>query len=200
MGLPEEDKGPAWLRGWGNKTGYTDLDTFTGYVDSNALSVDINSLVAFANALQTEHEQDYRPHVKQVFDEMSAQAPGPDARFIELTDTLTHHRDMLVQTSTALMNHDTAIMAFVEAARAISAEYGNTDAMNAATVSDIDTQLAVPTTTGGDGGNGGNGGDGGDTETVTPEEAAAQTDDPPATTGTDPNTGAPVTSDNGRDV
>ena len=78
MGLPEDDKGPAWLRDWGSKTGHTELDTFTGYVDPDALAVDIKTLVAFAHALQSEHENDFRPHVRTVFDAMSAVPQQPD--------------------------------------------------------------------------------------------------------------------------
>lgn len=144
MGIPDEDKGPAWLRDWGNKTNFTDVDAMTGYVDSSALSVDINTLVAFAHALQAEHENDFRPHVRMVFDDMAATPAPPDARFVELTESMTHHREMLVQTSTALSNHDKAVIAFVQAAEAISQEYRGADAMSAARVGDVDTQLAAP--------------------------------------------------------
>lgn len=166
MGLPEEDKGPAWLRDWGSKTGYTRTDSSTGYVDGQSLAVDINSLVAFADALQTEHEQDYRPHVREVFDGMSAQPAGPDERFVELNEVMVHHRDMLVQTSTALANHDKAIIAFVDAARAISEEYRGADALSAAKVDDVEDHLVPPATTANPNGQ---------TPVITPEQAAAQT-------------------------
>lgn len=174
MGLPEEDRGPAWLRDWGSTTGHTDLDTFSGYVDSDALAVDIESLVAFADSLQAEHEQDYRPHVQTVFDGMSAVPAQPDGRFIELTEGMTHHRDMLVQTSTAIANHDKAVIAFVDAARAISEEYRNADALSAASVKDVDTALTAP-----------NAGTAPTVQqpVVTPEQAAEQTTTPVSTTG-----------------
>ncbi|HZM74766.1 MAG TPA: hypothetical protein VFC19_03515 [Candidatus Limnocylindrales bacterium] len=203
MGLPEEDKGPAWLRDWGSKTGFTGTDSFSGYVDGQSLAVDIDSLVAFANALQAEHEQDFRPHVREVFEGMAAEPAGPDARFIELNEVMLHHRDMLVQTSTALANHDTAIMAFCAAARAISEEYRGADAMAAAKVSDIEQTLVVPVNQGTT-----------STQVVTPEQAAAQTSTGPAATtttttptttttastttaGTTTTTGSP---DNGREI
>ena len=188
MGLPEEDKGPAWLRDWGNKTGYTGTDTFTGYVDGQSLAVDISSLVAFADALQTEHEQDYRPHVREVYDGMAADPAGPDARFVELNEVMTHHRDMLVQASTALANHDKAIVAFVTAARSISEEYRGADAMSAAKVGDVEQNLATPVSASNPNGQ--------TTPVVTPEQASAQTD--PATTTTTTNTtGAPTTATTG---
>jgi hypothetical protein len=166
---------------------------FTGYVDPDALSVDIGSLVAFAQALLAEHEQDYRPHVQTDFEQMSAVVGPPDARFIELTEGLTHHRDMLVQTSTAMANHDKAIIAFVEAARAISTEYSNADAMSAATVSDVEaglTSTSVARTTTAD-------------TVVTPQEAAEQTSTPVSTDGTNTNTtgtGTGTTADNGERI
>jgi hypothetical protein len=195
MGLPEEDKGPAWLRNWGNSTGHTDSNVFTGYVDPDALSVDIGSLVAFAQALQAEHEQDYRPHVQTVFDQMSATVAPPDARFVELTEGLTHHRDMLVQTSTAIANHDKAVIAFVEAARAISTEYSNADAMSAATVSDVEAGLTNTSVTKNSTGN----------EVYTPQQAADQTSTPVDGTTNGNNTGTTgnttgTTADNGQRI
>jgi len=193
MALPEEDRGPAWLRNWGDKTGYTQTDSFTGYVDGQSLAVDIGSLVAFANALQTEHEQDFRPHVREVYDGMAAQPAGPDGRFVELVEVMTHHRVMIVQTSTALANHDAAIIAFCDAARAISQEYRGADAMSAAKVSDVDQHLVAPTTTASQTP---------PNQVVTPEQAAAQTaaqTSDPATTTTSTTT-TTTGSDTGREI
>ena len=184
MALPEDSKGPAWLRDWGSKTGFTGTDSFSGYVDGQSLAVDINSLVAFADALQTEHEQDYRPHVREVFDGMSAQPADPDERFVELSEAMMFHRDMLVQTSTALVNHDKAIMAFVAAARAISEEYRGADAMSAAKLDDVEDSLGTPTAASNPNGQ--------TAPLVTPEQAAAQT--APTTTGTTTTTAGTTTT------
>ena len=188
MALPEEDRGPSWLRDWGNNTGYTNVDNFSGYVDANALTVNIQDLVAFATALQTEHEQDYRPHVREVYDLMEAQTSAPDERFVELVEGLTHHRDMLVRTSTVLYEQDKAVIAFAEAARSISAAYRGADELSAASVGDVEATLAVPPA------------GGPQPEVVTPEEAAATTpEEPPA----DPPAQPPAdggTPDNGREI
>lgn len=177
MGLPEEDKGPAWLRDWGSSTGYTESNNMTGYVDGDALAVDIKDLIAFSDALKKEHEEDYRPHVREVYDLMGAAPAQPDERFIELYESMKHHRDMLVQASTALAAHDKAVMSFVGAARTISEEYEGADAMSAARVSDVESTLGAPPPTG--------------TETtVTPEEAASNTpEEPPSETGDSPDDG-----------
>lgn len=188
MGLPEEDRGPAWLRDWGRDTGHTDLDTFTGYVDPNALSVDINTLVAFAQALQVEQEKDFRPHVQEVFKQMSAITAPPDGRFIELTEGLTHHREMLALTSTAIAQHDKAIVAFVEAARTISTAYRNVDAMSAATVADVENSLTNVSVTA----------QSNPDTVITPQQAAQQTS-APITTG-DGNTSTTDSPDGGQEI
>src|SRR5262245_56815198 len=136
--LPEEDRGPAWLRDWGRETGHTDLDSFSGYVDPDALAVDIQSLVKFAEALEAEQTSALRPHVQTVLEGFCAVTAHPDARFVELTEGMLHHREMLELTTTALANHDTSVAAFVAAACAISSEYRSADAMSSASVSDVE--------------------------------------------------------------
>ncbi|MFC7242572.1 hypothetical protein ACFQO7_08765 [Catellatospora aurea] len=147
MGLPEEDKGPAWLRDYGRESGYTKANTFTGY-DDGSLAVDLQSLVDFAEALETEHTKDYRPHAQEVFKDMSAKVADPHADFIELCASLGWQRELLVQTSDALLKHDQAVLAFVTAARQISKKYGEADALGAAKAQDVNKNLAVavPTT------------------------------------------------------
>ncbi|MEU7819909.1 hypothetical protein [Catellatospora sp. NPDC049133] len=147
MGLPEEDKGPAWLRDYGRESGYTKANVFTGY-DDGSLAVDLQSLVDFAEALETEHTKDYRPHAQEVFKDMSAKVADPHADFIELCSSLGWQRELLVQTSDALLKHDQAVLAFVTAARQISKKYGEADALGAAKAQDVNKNLAVavPTT------------------------------------------------------
>lgn len=190
MALPEEDRGPAWLRDYGSNSGHTEADNMSGWVDSDALTVDIQDLVAFADALQREHEQDFRPHLREVYDMMEQDIAPPDERFVELVEGLTHHRDMLVQTSSVLVAQDEAVIAFAEAARAISQEYGNADALSAASVTDVESNLGGPPPAGGQ------------PETVTPEEAAATTpEEPPAEpapAGAAPTDSTPA--DDGRDL
>ncbi|GAA2361625.1 hypothetical protein Cme02nite_43390 [Catellatospora methionotrophica] len=147
MGLPEEDKGPAWLRDYGRESGYTKSNAMTGY-DEGSLAVDLQSLVDFAEALETEHTKDYRPHADEVFKDMSAKVADPHADFIELCSSLGWQRELLVQTSDALLKHDQAVLAFVAAAREISKKYGEADALGAAKAQDVNRNLtvSVPTT------------------------------------------------------
>lgn len=178
MGLPEEDRGPAWLRDWGRNTGYTSSDPMSGWVDSNALAVDIQDLLAFSSALQTEHTEDYQPHLSEVFGRMATEVPNPDQRFIELTEAMTHHRDMLIQASTTLKAHDNAVVAFAEAAKTIGESYRGADELTAARVGDVEANL---------------GGVQQPAAPVTPEEAAATTPEaPPSETGDSPDGGSEV--------
>ena len=174
MGLPEEDRGPAWLRDWGRRTGYTESDPMTGYVDGNALQVDVQDLLAFSQALQTEFEQDYLPHLDEVYRLMEKAPSAPDERFVELTEGMTHHRDVLVQTSTILEEHKQAVVAFFTAAKEIGNAYRGTDELTAARVSDVEANLA-PTNVS-------------TTAPVTPEQASANTPNEAPTTATEPTT------------
>jgi hypothetical protein len=120
----------------------------TGY-DEGALAVDLASLVDFADALEKEHTLDYRPHVDVVFKDMSAKPADPQADFIELCQSMAWQRELLVQTSDALVKHDKAVQAFIAAARAISTQYGEADALGAARAQDVNRTLAptLPTAT-----------------------------------------------------
>ncbi|MEU8079501.1 hypothetical protein AB0B31_29155 [Catellatospora citrea] len=142
MGLPEEDKGPAWLRDYGRESGYTKSNAMTGY-DEGSLAVDLQSLVDFAEALENEHTKDYRPHADEVFKDMSVKVADPHADFIELCSSLGWQRELLVQTSEALLKHDQAVLAFVAAAREISKKYGEADALGAAKAQDVNRNLTV---------------------------------------------------------
>ncbi|WP_162908362.1 hypothetical protein [Allorhizocola rhizosphaerae] len=173
MGLPEEDRGPAWLRDWGRNTGYTESNPMTGWVDGRALQVDVQDLQAFANALQTEFEQDFLPHLDEVYRLMEKTPASPDERFIELTESMTHHRDVLVQTSTVLEAHKQAVTAFFTAAREIGNAYRGADELTAAKVSDVEANLVSTSAT----------------TPVTPEQAESTTpNEAPETTPTEPTT------------
>ncbi len=182
MGLPEEDRGPAWLRDWGRSTGYTESNPQTGWVDGSALQVDVQDLLAFATALQTEFEQDYLPHVDEVYRLMEKTPASPDERFVELTESMTHHREMLVRASDTLEQHKFAVVAFFEAARKIGNDYRGTDELTAARVGDVEATLGGTNTT----------------RTVTPEQASANTPDlAPTTPPTTTTTTTPTTEGSG---
>lgn len=143
MGLPEEDRGPAWLRDYGRGSGYTKSNAMTGY-DEGSLAVDLASLLDFATALENEHTLDYRPHVDTVFKDMSAKPADPPGDFIELVQSMSWQRELLVQTSDALIKHDKAVLAFIAAARQISSQYGEADALGAAKAQDVNRHLTTP--------------------------------------------------------
>lgn len=169
MGIPDEDKGPAWLRDYGAGSGHTKVDSY-GWVDGGALAVDLKSLVDFAAALEKEHKLDYRPHAEKVFTDMGAKPNDPPADFLELVSSMTLHQNLLVETSDALCKHDEAVLAFVAAAREISKKYGEADALASAKTKDVQANLTeaapVPPKTG--------------TTIVTPPKDDTATDNPEA--------------------
>ncbi|MBV1849106.1 hypothetical protein [Catellatospora tritici] len=146
MGLPEEDKGPAWLRDYGRGSGYTKASSFTGY-DEGTLAIELEDLKLFADVLEKEHMLDYRPHAKTVFEQMATVVQAPDKRFQELCAGMQGHRDMLVQAADALARHDEAVLNFVTATREIVKQYGKTDALTATRTSDVKRVLASDPTT-----------------------------------------------------
>lgn len=194
--LPEEDRGPAWLRDWGNTTGYTNTQPMTGWVDGDALAVDIQDLVAFADALRNEHIQDFQPHVREVYTLMEKDPTPAPPEFVEFAESMTHHRNILVQTSSVMYQMDQAVLAFAQAAHDISETYGSADAFSSASVQDVEGNLGTPAP--------------GTAQptTMTPEQANAETPEQPAP-GTTPPVTAPATDpatttnpgspDNGRD-
>ncbi|MDI1459920.1 hypothetical protein QEZ54_02965 [Catellatospora sp. KI3] len=141
MGLPEEDKGPAWLRDYGRGSGYTKTSAFTGY-DEGTLAIELADLKLFADVLEKEHMLDYRPHAKTVFEQMATVVQAPDKRFQELCAGMQGHRDMLVQAADALARHDEAVLNFITATREIVKQYGKTDALTAARTTDVNRVLA----------------------------------------------------------
>ncbi|GHJ50287.1 hypothetical protein Cs7R123_76290 [Catellatospora sp. TT07R-123] len=142
MGLPEEDKGPAWLRDYGRASGYTKASSFTGY-DEGKLAVELGDLKLFADVLEKEHMLDYRPHAQVVFEQMATVTQSPDKRFQELCAGMQGHRDMLVQAADALARHDEAVLNLVKATREIIKQYGKTDALTATRTSDVNRVLAA---------------------------------------------------------
>ena len=71
--IPEEDRAPAWLRGYGD------------------LRVDFSRLDEFAAALEDELMQNYLPHLQKIKDDMAVALPPGHPGFGELTGFLASH-------------------------------------------------------------------------------------------------------------
>ncbi|MEV4758015.1 hypothetical protein AB0J86_23265 [Micromonospora sp. NPDC049559] len=121
--IPEEDRGPAWLR------------------DYSAIEADISKMEEFAKQLRDEVTKNYAPHLEYVNEDMSVQLPPVDPRFGELYSFLTVHRESLAGTNEIVHHYRDATGGFATAADEVSKNYGNADAFSAARVKDVEVAL-----------------------------------------------------------
>ena len=112
--IPEEDRQPAWLRGYGD------------------LRVDFNRLDEFAAALENELMQNYLPHLQKIKDDMAVALPPGHPDFGELTGFLASHHAAKEDTTFLMDELQRATQGFAAAAREVSKSYRNTDAFAAA--------------------------------------------------------------------
>lgn len=121
--IPEEDRAPAWLRGYGD------------------LRVDFNRLDEFAAALEDELMQNYLPHLQKIKDDMAVALPPGHPGFGELAGFLASH-DRAKNSTTVLMdNIERATRGFATAAREVAKSYKNTDAFAAAQFHQVQQHL-----------------------------------------------------------
>ncbi len=121
--IPEEDRQPAWLRGYGD------------------LRVDFSRLDEFAAALEDELMQNYLPHLQKIKDDMAVALPPGHPGFGELTGFLASH-DRAKNSTTVLMdNIERATRGFATAAREVAKSYQNTDAFAAAQFHQVQQHL-----------------------------------------------------------
>lgn len=123
MALPEEDRGPTWLRDWRD------------------IEADFHRMEDFAAKLRAEIQLNYAPHLSRVHDDMSAELPPPAAEFTELVSLLTTHQAAQQATSDLVHFYATATGGFANAAEEISRRYGQADAFTAARVTVVEAAL-----------------------------------------------------------
>ena len=128
MAIPEEDRGPSWLRDYG------------------AIEADIQRMEEFAAKLRAEVMNNYAPHLELVARDMATPIPQPDARFGELVGFLQAHQVAQVNTANAITYHGNETGGFAEAASEISQNYGAADAFAHARVSVVEQALNGTTT------------------------------------------------------
>jgi hypothetical protein len=121
----EEDRGPAWLRDYGN-------------TDFGDIAADIAAMEEFAKKLAADVEKNYVPHLTGVTDAMLTELPQPAATFPELVDFMTAHNTAQTITQENVFNFANGTNHFATAAETISNEYRGSDAFSQARVKDID--------------------------------------------------------------
>ncbi len=138
--IPEEDRGPAWLRDYGT-------------TDFGQIEADIEAMKQFAAKLAANVQGSYATHLSDVTDSMSSPLPDPPGEFFELASFLTVHREAQDVTHQNVYNYANGTQRFATAATEISEKYRGSDAFSHATVRDVESALgttAMPYPTQGD--------------------------------------------------
>jgi hypothetical protein len=139
--IPEEDRGPAWLRDY-------------GYTDFGDIAADIAAMEEFAKKLAADVQNNYVPHLSGVTDAMLTELPPPAATFPELVDFMTVHNEAQGITQENVFNFANGTNHLATAAQTISDEYRGSDAFSRARVTDVERALQTAAephpTTGGD--------------------------------------------------
>ena len=123
--IPEEDRGPAWLRDY-------------GFTDFGNIAADIAAMEEFAKKLAADVQKYYVPHLAGVTDAMLTQLPPAATTFPELIDFMMTHRDAQDVTQQNVFNFANGTNHFAKAAQTIGEEYRGSDAFSHARVSDVD--------------------------------------------------------------
>ena len=134
MAIPEEDRGPSWLRDY-------------GYTDFGDISADIAAMEEFAARLAAEVQNSYAPHLTSVTDAMLTELPPPSGDFDELVGFLQDHREAQDATHMNVYNYANGTHHFATAAQHISKEYRGADAFSHARVADVNAafeQVTAP--------------------------------------------------------
>ncbi len=126
--IPEEDRGPAWLRDY-------------GYTDFGDIAADIAAMEEFAKKLAADVQNNYVPHLSGVTDAMLTQLPPPAATFPELVAFMTAHNEAQGITQENVFNFANGTNTFATAAQTISEEYRGSDAFSRARVGDVEKAL-----------------------------------------------------------
>ena len=140
MAIPEEDRGPAWLRDY-------------GYTDFGDIAADIAAMEEFATKLAADVQNNYAPHMTSVSDAMLTRLPVPSESFPELGSFLQAHTEAQVTTQKNVYNFANGTNQLASAAKSIGAKYRDSDAFSHAKVADVNTafkEAATPAGMGGD--------------------------------------------------
>ena len=122
--IPEEDRGPSWLRDYGN-------------TDFGNIEADIAAMQEFATRLAADVRSNYAPHLTDVSDAMLTRLPVPDARFTELVSFIDAHRVAQGRTQQNVYNYANGTDNMARVAHEVSEQYRGADAFASARVADV---------------------------------------------------------------
>ncbi|GAB3969364.1 hypothetical protein V1634_20960 [Plantactinospora veratri] len=122
--IPEEDRGPAWLRDYGG-----------------SIEADIQRMEEFAQQLLAEVQKNYVPHMEEVQSDMLPEPPRPSADFPELVSFFDRHRNVQQDTSNRIWDVGDGTGGLATAAETVSKNYVNSDAFSHARVREVENAL-----------------------------------------------------------
>jgi hypothetical protein len=121
VGIPDEDRGPAWLRDW------------------KQIEADITAMADFAAKLLDEVTSNYARHAQKVYDDMLIVLPP--ANFAELLEFLEVHHTSQQAAADNVYEYANATSRMAYAAAQISKQYAQSDAFAHARVTDVEREL-----------------------------------------------------------
>ncbi|MFG1603014.1 hypothetical protein [Actinoplanes sp. NPDC049265] len=131
--LAEEDRGPSWLRDYGN--------TNFGTIDA-----DIAAMENFAKKLRADVETNYVPHLTSVTDKMLTKLPPAATTFPELVAFMQDHVQAQDATQSNVYGFADGTARFATVAQTISKEYAGSDAFAQARVGDVEDAFVASVT------------------------------------------------------
>lgn len=123
--IPDEDRGPAWLRDY-------------GFTDFGDIAADIAAMEEFAKKLAADVQDNYVPHLTGVTDAMLTELPPAADTFTELAKFMKAHHAAQTVTQRNVYNFANGTNHFATAAQTISQDYRGSDAFSHARVKDVD--------------------------------------------------------------
>jgi hypothetical protein len=137
--IPEDDRGPAWLRDY-------------GFTDFGDIAADINAMQEYAQKLAADVQDNYAPHLNGLSTTMAT--PLPEPYFDELSSFVQMHASVQAKTENNVWAYKDGTHVLAVAAQDISKKYQGTDAFAHAKLVDVTDTLGtdIPTATTNDGG------------------------------------------------
>lgn len=126
--IPEEDRGPAWLRDY-------------GFTDFGDIAADIHAMSEYAQRLTADVAANYSPHSDGVTSAMMTSLPAPHAGFTELVSFNQAHDSVRDATQDNIYFFGQGSTVLATAAERISEDYRHSDAFAHATVRDVDETM-----------------------------------------------------------
>jgi hypothetical protein len=130
--IPEEDRGPSWLRDY-------------GFTDFGDIAADINAMAEYAQKLAADVEANYNPHYDGMAAAFQTELPPPNEGFYELMSFMESHSAARAATHDNVYAFGQGTTVFASAAQEISHDYRGSDAFAHATVKDVHDTLTPGT-------------------------------------------------------